>query len=216
MLGWSRKLNGWAPNRLSSPPPRRLMAQWIRDAWESSPNEKILQATRAAYFPNGMKLDALDTAYFAEQQVYESPSDSSEASTSCSSHSSVSDSDSDDDDDSDGDALSVPTSSDCDSQSENGDDEHEVEVVWAKAARGVLNLTWGFKNWGQCHVFDGKLYFTHDINKDDQIPEQLKVPVKSKPAKPAANGASVTVWWCTPPPPPGNRHDIGGRLQGGG
>ena len=30
-----------------------------------------------------------------------------------------------------------PTSSDGDSQSQNGDDEPEVEVVWAKAARGV-------------------------------------------------------------------------------
>jgi hypothetical protein len=67
-----------------------------------------------------MKLDALeDTAYFAEQQVYESPSDSSEASTSRLSHSC----DSDSDDDCDGDALSVPTSSDF--QSENGDAESE-------------------------------------------------------------------------------------------
>ena len=50
-------------------------------------------------------------------------------------------------------------------------------MVWAKAARGV---------WGQGHVFDGKLYLTHDICKHDQIPGQLKVPVKSKPAKLAA------------------------------
>jgi len=43
--------------------------------------------------------------------------------------------------------------------------------------------------WGQGHVFDGKLHLTRDICKHDQIPEQLKVPVKSKPAKPAAKRA---------------------------
>ena len=71
----------------------------------------------------------------------------------------------------------MPTSSDCDSQSENGDDEPEVEVVWAKGACWV---------WGQGQVFDGRSYLARDICKHDQIPEQLKVPVKSKPAKPAA------------------------------
>ena len=90
------------------------------------------------------------------------------------------DSDSESDDNSDGDAWSVPTSSDCNSQLENGDDETEVEVVWAKAARGV---------WGQGHVFDGKLYLTRDICKHDQIPEQLRVPVKSNPTKPASKRA---------------------------
>ena len=43
---------------------------------------------------------------------------------------------------------SVPFSSDCHSRSEDGDDTPEVEVVWAKAARGF---------WEQGHVFGGKL-----------------------------------------------------------
>ena len=120
-----------------------------------------------------------DIAYFAEQPC-ESTSDSPEASSSCLSDPSDSDSDSDFDDDPDSDTFSVPSSSDCDSQSEDGNDKPEVEVVSVKAARGV---------WGQAHVFDGKLYLTRDICKDEQIPKQLKVPVKSKPAKPAAKRA---------------------------
>ena len=39
---------------------------------------------------------------------------------------------------------------------------------------------WGL---GTGHMFDGKLYFTRDICKEDQIPKQVKVPVRSKPAK---------------------------------
>ena len=38
-------------------------------------------------------------------------------------------------------------------------------------------------------MFDGKLYLTRDICKHDQMPEQLKVPVKSNPTKPAAKRA---------------------------
>jgi len=56
---------------------------------------------------------------------------------------------------------------------ERMDDELEVEVVWAKSARGV---------WGEGHMFNGKLCLTRDIWKHDQIPEQMnvpKVPVKS-------------------------------------
>ena len=75
----------------------------------------------------------------------------------------------------------MPSSSDCDSQAEDNDDEPEVRVVWAKAARGV---------WGQGHVFEGKLCLNRDICKEDRIPEQVKVPVRSKPAKPAAKRAA--------------------------
>jgi hypothetical protein len=67
----------------------------------------------------------------------------------------------------------MPSSSDCDSQSGDCDDKPEVEVVWAKAAHGVS---------GQGHVIDGNLYLTSGICKDEQILEQLKVPVKSNPA----------------------------------
>ena len=53
-------------------------------------------------------------------------------------------------------------------------------MVWVKAACGV---------WGRGHVFGEKLYLTRDICKEDQIPKQLKVPVNSKPAKPAPKRA---------------------------
>ena len=53
--------------------------------------------------------------------------------------------------------------------------------------------------WGQGHVFDGKLYLTCDIFKDEPILKQLKVPIKSKSAKSAAKRAwkaGCTVRFC--------------------
>ena len=38
-------------------------------------------------------------------------------------------------------------------------------------------------------MFDGKLSLTRDICEDELIQQQLKVPVKSKPAKPVAKRA---------------------------
>ena len=38
-------------------------------------------------------------------------------------------------------------------------------------------------------MFDGKLYLTHGICNVEQIPKQFSAPVKSKPAKPAAERA---------------------------
>ena len=37
------------------------------------------------------------------------------------------------------------------------EEDNDVEVVWAKSARGV---------WGLGHVFDGKLYSTRDIREE--------------------------------------------------
>ena len=36
-----------------------------------------------------------------------------------------------------------------------------VDIIWAKAARGV---------WGLAHVFNNKLFFTRDIMDDDAVP----------------------------------------------
>ena len=55
---------------------------------------------------------------------------------------------------------------------------NDVEVVWAKSARGV---------WGLGHVFDGKLYFTRDICEEKWIPKDL-VPPKKSVAAPKARG----------------------------
>ena len=69
-------------------------------------------------------------------------------------------------------------------------------MVWAKAARGGLGLG---------HEFDGKMYFTRDICEDEQIPKQLKVPVKSKPAKPAGGTVRfrLILFICVALPPLG-------------
>ena len=50
----------------------------------------------------------------------------------------------------------------------------DVEVVWAKSARGV---------WGLGHVFDGKWYFTRDICEEKWIPKDLVPPKKSVAAR---------------------------------
>ena len=48
--------------------------KWICDAWDRIRAENILQATGAAYFSNGMKLDTSeDIAYFAEQACVSRP-----------------------------------------------------------------------------------------------------------------------------------------------
>ena len=71
------------------------------------------------------------------------------------------------------------------------DNEQCVDIVWAKAARGV---------WGLAHVFDGKLYFTLNIMDNEAIRKHFLVP-KPKP-KPA-------------PKPKGKvapKHDLKGSL----
>ena len=62
------------------------------------------------------------------------------------------------------------------SKEEEEEEGNDVEVVWAKSARGV---------WGLGHVFDGKMYFTRDICEEKWIPKDL-VPLKKLVAAPKA------------------------------
>ena len=52
-------------------------------------------------------------------------------------------------------------------------EENDLEVVWAKSARGV---------WGLGHLFDGKLYCTRDVCEEKWIPKDLVSPKKLVPA----------------------------------
>ena len=66
-------------------------------------------------------------------------------------------------------------------------EDDEVQVVWAKAGRGI---------WGLGHVFEGKLYFTKDIVDDSFVPRNRKPkPIPKPEAKPA------------PKPAPKGKHD---------
>ena len=55
-------------------------------------------------------------------------------------------------------------------------------------------------------MLDGKLYLTRGICKHDQLSDQMKVPVKSKPAKPATkragNRAAQPISSSNPQPKP--------------
>ena len=53
--------------------------------------------------------------------------------------------------------------------------EREVEIIWAKADRGI---------WGLTHVFGDKLYLTRDIVDGSQLPQNFAIP-QPKVAKPA-------------------------------
>ena len=62
----------------------------------------------------------------------------------------------------------------------HGEDD-EVQIVWAKAGRGI---------WGLGHVFEGKLYFTKDIVDDSFVPRNRKPkPIPKPEAKPAPKAA---------------------------
>ena len=102
-----------------------------------------------------------------------------------------SDSESDSDFGTDTDSGSDSDSDDSSSCDDSGEDEEEgVEIVWAKAARGV---------WGLEHVFEGKLYFTKDIVDDNFVPKDTKLKaVPEPPAKPAPKAA--------PKPAPKGKH----------
>ena len=68
-----------------------------------------------------------------------------------------------------------------------------VDIIWAKAARGV---------WGLAHVFNNKLFFTRDIMDDDAVPMHFNVPdPKPKPKPKPAPKASVA-----PKPGPKGQH----------
>ena len=68
-----------------------------------------------------------------------------------------------------------------------------VDIIWAKAARGV---------WGLAHVFNNKLFFTRDIMDDDAVPMHFNVPEpKPKPKpKPAPKATAA------PKPGPKGQH----------
>jgi len=77
----------------------------------------------------------------------------------------------------------VLSSSSC---SDSGEDD-EVQIVWAKAGRGI---------WGLGHVFEGKLYFTKDIVDDsfvpwNKTPNPVPKPVAKPAPKPAPKGTHV-------------------------
>ena len=68
-----------------------------------------------------------------------------------------------------------------------------VDIIWAKAARGV---------WGLSHVFNNKLFFTRDIMDDDAVPMHFNVPEpKPKPKPKPAPKATVA-----PKPGPKGQH----------
>ena len=98
--------------------------------------------------------------------------------------------DTDTDSDSDSDADSSSDSGAGDGASAN---DQCVDIIWAKAARGV---------WGLAHVFNNKLFFTRDIMDDDAVPKHFNVPEpKPKPKpKPAPKATAA------PKPCPKGQH----------
>ena len=108
-----------------------------------------------------------------------------------------SDSDSDADSSSDsgsdlGDVFDFDDSSDSDGAGDGASvNDQCVDIIWAKAARGV---------WGLAHVFNNKLFFTRDIMDDDAVPKHFNVPEpnpkpKPKPApKPNAFPSLAPAW----------------------
>ena len=75
--------------------------------------------------------------------------------------------------------IRSPSLSSSDESSDSNDDP--IEVIWAKAARGV---------WGMAHVFDGKLYFTRDHMQGNFIPKNLKLQEPKPAPKPRAKASS--------------------------
>jgi len=92
-----------------------------------------------------------------------------------------SDSDSDADSSSDsgsdvGDVFDSDDSSDSDGAGDGASANDQcVDIIWAKAARGV---------WGLAHVFNNKLFFTRDIMDDDAVPKHFNVPEPKPKPKP--------------------------------
>ena len=106
---------------------------------------------RKALFPNSMKLSQLEDTNFPEAHPANAKPDS----------------DFDDDLGTDSDSdCELLTSEDSSSASDSGENAR-VEIVWAKAARGV---------WGLGHVFEDKLYFTKDIVDVDDLCQRIGSP----------------------------------------
>ena len=73
---------------------------------------------------------------------------------------------------------SMPSNSEEEEEEEEEEEGNDVEVAWAKSARGV---------WGLGHVFDGKLYF---ICEKKWIPKDV-VPPKNSMVAPKARGKAA-------------------------
>ena len=130
----------------------------------------------------GWDSDLEDTAYFSRTHD-DSPTESESSSLDPSSSGSTSSDDQSPQEDSDVDSM--PSSSEEESSESEIEEDNDVEVVWAKSARGV---------WGLGHVFDGKLYFTLDICevkwiRKDLVPPKKLVPAPKARAKPAPKQA---------------------------
>ena len=93
-----------------------------------------------------------------------------------------------------GDVFDSDDSSDSDGAGDGASANDQcVDIIWAKAARGV---------WGLAHVFNNKLFFTRDIMDDDAVPMHFNVPdPKPKPKPKPAPKASVA-----PKPGPKGQH----------
>ena len=93
-----------------------------------------------------------------------------------------------------GDVFDSDDSSDSDGAGDGASANDQcVDIIWAKAARGV---------WGLAHVFNNKLFFTRDIMDDDAVPKHFNVPdPKPKPKPKPAPKASVA-----PKPGPKGQH----------
>ena len=127
--------------------------------------------------------DLEDTAYFSHTHddsptecESHPPDSSSSGSTSCDDQSRQEDCDVD----------SMPLSSEEESIESELEEDNDVEVVWAKSARGISGLG---------HVSGVKLYFTRDIceekwiPKDSPPPKKKSVPAPKATARPAPRQA---------------------------
>ena len=130
-------------------PSHAQFGKWVDKAWQAISDDELHSAMRKAIFPNGPKLSQLEDVDFPEHHAANAKPDS--------------DSDSDDDSGTNSDSELL-TSDDSLSCSDFGEDD-EVQIVWAKAGRGI---------WGLGHVFEGKLYCTKDIVDDSFVPRNRK------------------------------------------
>ena len=131
-------------------PSRVLLGNWVADAFEAITDDKLRAACASAYFPRGLKLTQLeDEEYFNSSQPDPVPDSDSDSESDPGTDSEF-DSDSDSDDE-----------SDSGSDSGSDSDSEQVDILWAKANRGI---------WGLAHVFENKLYLTRDLVDAEYVP----------------------------------------------
>ena len=144
-------------------------------------------------FPAGLRLSQLeDTAYFAAAQE-DSASDSTLASgTSSDSSADPADNADPEVDEEEGEEERDEEEESSESQGDSsGVSDGEVEVVWAKADRGI---------WGLGHIFNDKLYLTRDIMDGSEVPAHFEVPQPKPPAPAPAKPKPKAA------PKPGGKH----------